>query len=524
MPTLFHHILSCSAQNHAKSVALIHKKNAWSYEQLNDLVDEQASAFQEIILKPQARVGIFLPKQLENVSSCFAATKAGGVFVPINPVLKPTQVTHILNDCSVQILITSKSRLNALSEKILHCSSLVTIIIVENKMPESISLPQQVLTWNNFLSLAKEDHPSPSIIDTDIATILYTSGSTGKPKGVVLSHKNIIAGAESVSDYLDLTCHDRLLAVLPLSFDYGLNQLTTALYAGACCVMLDYLLPRDVIKTIEQHKITGVAGVPSLFAQLTSLKWPETIKSHLRYFTNSGGKLPISIIDSFQKQLPEAQLFLMYGLTEAFRSTYLPPEQLKKHPNSIGKAIPNAKILVVREDGTPCKANEPGELVHCGSLVAQGYWNNREETDKRFKPAPNQLNELPITEMAVWSGDQVSFDEDGYLYFIGRNDEMIKTSGYRVSPTEIEDELYASGLVEEAVALGIKHETLGQTIHAIVTSKNSDENCQLDLMAHCKEKLPNFMVPEKITVIDIFPKNANGKIDRIALIKDSIYE
>ncbi len=524
MPILFHHILSCSAQNHAKSVALIHKKNTWSYQELNELTDRQALALQEIGLKPQARVGIFLPKQLETVSSFFSTAKAGGIFVPINPVLKPSQVEHILNDCSVQILITSASRLKVLSEKLSRCSSLTAIIIVENKMPETISLSQSILTWNNFLSLAKDNSSYPQIIDTDIVAILYTSGSTGKPKGVILSHRNIIAGTKSVSKYLNLTCYDRLLAVLPLSFDYGLNQLTTALYSGACCVMLDYLLPRDVIKTIEQNKITGVAGVPPLFAQISSLSWPESIKSHLRYFTNSGGKLAVSIINTLQKQLPNVQLFLMYGLTEAFRSTYLLPEQLKNRPDSIGKAIPNAKILVVRKDGSLCNANEPGELVHCGSLVSLGYWNNPEETAKRYKPVPTQIHELPITETAVWSGDQVSFDDEGYLYFIGRDDEMIKTSGYRVSPTEIEDELYASGLVKEAVALGIKHETLGQTIHVFVTGKNSNCNCQLDLLSYCKEKLPNYMVPENITVLDAFPKNANGKIDRVALTSSSIYE
>lgn len=519
MPRLFHQILSNSAKKKPGLTALIHKKKSWSYHELKELTDLQSRAFQKINLKPQARVAIYLPKQLETVSSFFAISQAGGIFVPINPILKPSQVSHILNDCSVQILITSNARLQTLSSELLNCSNLVTVIIVENEISFSLSLPQQILTWDNFLTLSNINVPSPCLIDTDIACILYTSGSTGKPKGVIVSHKNLIAGTQSVTEYLQISSNDRLLAILPFSFDYGLNQLTTAIYKGACCVIQDYLLPQDVIKTIENNNITGFAAIPSLFAQISNLNWPSTINQHLRYVTNSGGKLPTSIINTLQKLLPSVNIYLMYGLTEAFRSTYLPPEQIKIRPDSIGKAIPNAKILVVREDGTPCQANEPGELVHCGSLVTLGYWNNPEETAKRFKPNPAQINQSPITEMAVWSGDKVIFDEEGYLYFIARNDEMIKSSGYRISPTEIEDEVYASGLVEEAVAIGIKHALLGHEIHLIVTSKIKSECTEANLLAHCKKTLPHFMLPKQITIAEQLPKNANGKIDRIALIK-----
>jgi acyl-CoA ligase (AMP-forming) (exosortase A-associated) len=322
-----------------------------------------------------------------------------------------------------------------------------------------------------------------------------------------------------VSEYLNISSTDRLLAVLPFSFDYGLNQLTTALLKGSCCVLLDYLLPRDVINTLVAQKITGLAAVPPLWAQLASLEWPETINSHLRYMTNSGGKMPKSVLNALRKKVPDNQFFLMYGLTEAFRSTYLPPEQIDERPDSMGKAIPNAEILVVREDGTSCAAHEPGELVHRGSLVAMGYWNDPVKTAERFKPAPGQLKELPLTEIAVWSGDTVTMDAEGYLYFVGRKDDMIKTSGYRVSPTEIEEVIYISGMVKEAAAIGIEHEELGQAILVVVSVEDSDKFIEQELVNLCKAQLPNFMVPARIEILASLPKNPNGKIDRKALVQ-----
>jgi acyl-CoA ligase (AMP-forming) (exosortase A-associated) len=352
-------------------------------------------------------------------------------------------------------------------------------------------------------------------IDMDMAAILYTSGSTGKPKGVVLSHRNLLAGAESVAEYLEITHSDRLLAVLPFSFDYGLNQLTTCLLTGACCVLMDYLLPRDVISALEKYQITGLAAVPPLWAQLAELPWPDRINHHLRYMTNSGGKMPKAILQKLRNKAADSRFFLMYGLTEAFRSTYLPPEQIDFRPDSIGKAIPNAEIMVVKEDGTLCAANEPGELVHRGSLVSLGYWNDADKTDERFKPAPGQLQGLPITEYAVWSGDTVTMDEEGYLYFVGRKDDMIKTSGYRVSPSEIEEVVYASGLVKEAAAIGVEHHSLGQAILVVASVNNTDAEFELQrLLDFCKAELPNFMVPAKIEILPELPRNPNGKIDR----------
>lgn len=519
MPTLLHHLLFKSAQQQSHRLAIVHKKTSVSYEQLAEQVQQQASALVGIHLKPQQRVAVFLPKQVETVSSLLAISLAGGVFVPINPVLKAPQVAYILNDCTVHILITSYTRLQSLAPVLVDCPDLHTIVLVDNDRvanPLTNWQSYSILSWNDYLHHVTT-YPTPPIIDTDMAAILYTSGSTGKPKGVVLSHRNLVAGAKSVSDYLSITAADRLLAVLPFSFDYGLNQLLSALLNGACCVLLDYLLPRDVLTALDTHKITGLACVPPLWAQLAKLEWSPRINEHLRYLTNSGGKMPKSVLAAIRQRVPNGQFFLMYGLTEAFRSTYLPPEQLDSRPDSIGKAIPNAEILVVREDGTPCVAHEAGELVHRGSLVAMGYWNDPIKTAERFKPAPNQNPALPFTEIAVWSGDTVTMDEDGYLYFVGRKDDMIKSSGYRISPTEIEEVVYSSGFAKEAAAIGIEHESLGQGVLVVLSLEQPEHYDEVLLMKHCQARLPNFMLPAKIIIMPNLPKNPNGKIDRKAL-------
>lgn len=514
MPTLLHHLLFKTAQHAPLRPAIVYKKTTVSYEQLAEQVQQQAAALIASHLKPQQRVAIFLPKQLETVSSMLAISLAGGVFVPINPVLKAPQVAYILNDCNVHILITSKSRLQNLAPVLDNCPDLHTVVLVDHDTPASLLEARSIVGWNDFVRRTTT-HTMPNIIDTDMAVILYTSGSTGKPKGVVLSHRNLVAGAKSVSEYLNITEQDRLLAVLPFSFDYGLNQLLSALLNGACCVLLDYLLPRDVLTTLETQKITGLACVPPLWAQLAKLDWSPNINEHLRYLTNSGGKMPKAVLTAIRQRVPNGQFFLMYGLTEAFRSTYLPPDQLDTRPDSIGKAIPNADILVVREDGSPCVAHEAGELVHRGSLVALGYWNDPIKTAERFKPAPKQNAALPFPEIAVWSGDTVTMDEEGYLYFVGRKDDMIKSSGYRISPTEIEEVIYSSGVAKEAAAIGVEHESLGQAVVVVLSPEPHYDEALL--MQHCQAQLPNFMLPAKIIVLDNLPKNPNGKIDRNAL-------
>jgi acyl-CoA ligase (AMP-forming) (exosortase A-associated) len=473
------------------------------------------------------RVAIYLEKRFESVIASFGTTAAGAVFVPINPLLKPEQVAFILRDCNVRVLVTSAERLALLKHDLADCHDLRHLVLTDSvRQHASVHLEGQsnavdgcsLLTWHDVLSCpTRHGH---RVIDTDMAAIFYTSGSTGKPKGVVLSHRNMLAGAKSVASYLENNPQDSLLAALPLSFDAGFSQLTTAFHTGARVVLLNYLLPRDVLKAMQRERVTGLTAVPPLYIQLAALEWPPSINEHLRYFANTGGRMPLETLTSLRQRVPKARPFLMYGLTESFRSTYLPPEEIDRRPDSIGKAIPNAEILVLRDDGSSCAPGEPGELVHRGALVGMGYWNDAEKTAERYKrlasDAPGRHAGLQLHEYAVFSGDTVRKDAQGFLYFIGRRDDMIKTSGYRVSPTEVEEIVYATQLVGECIAFGVEHPTLGSAIQIIATqAEGLDYRGQKSLISECKLRMPAYMVPAGIEFVKgPLPRNPNGKIDR----------
>jgi acyl-CoA ligase (AMP-forming) (exosortase A-associated) len=509
MNHLIHDSLFDSAARTPAAEALVYGDKHCSYAQLAAQARAVAALLLDARLAPGARVAVYMEKRIENVAAMFGAAAAGCVFVPVNPLLKPEQVAYILADCNVRLLATTAERLAQLAPVLERCPDLRAVLLADGDVPPAdVTLP--VLAWPARDAAAFVPHRR---IDTDVAAILYTSGSTGQPKGVVLSHRNMVAGAQSVASYLDLRADDRLLAVLPLSFDYGLSQLTTAFLRGATVVLMNYLFPKDIVAMVARERITGLAAVPPLWIALARLAWPADCT--LRFITNSGGAMPVPTVQALREALPHAQVFLMYGLTEAFRSTYLPPEEVARRPDSIGRAIPNAEILVVRPDGTLCDADEPGELVHRGALVALGYWNDPARTAQRFRPAPGQEPGLPVPELAVWSGDTVRRDADGYLYFIGRSDDMIKVSGYRISPTEIESVLHATGLVAEVAAFGIDHPQLGHAIAVIAVAVEEGAIDASSLLAECKRRLPAYMVPAHVDLrAGPLPRNPNGKIDR----------
>src|SRR6185295_13615252 len=441
MPDLIHELLLRSAERSPKHEALVYQGTRLDYGALAAQVAAFAAGLLRGGLGRAERVAVYLEKRAETVVAMFGAAAAGGVFVPVNPLLKPDQVAYILRDCNVQILVTTAERLELLAPLLRDCPDLRTTLVVGARQSPGAS---SIVRWEDALGGAVEAAPH-RVIDADMAAILYTSGSTGKPKGVVLSHRNMVAGAKSVAQYLENHPQDRILSALPLSFDAGFSQLTTAFHAGASVTLINYLLPRDVVNAVARDRITGLTAVPPLWIQLAELEWPQAARDSLRYIANTGGRMPRATLDRLRAALPKTLPYLMYGLTESFRSTYLPPSEVDRRPDSIGKAIPNAEVLVVREDGTPCAPGEEGELVHRGALVSLGYWNDPEKTAERFKPAPGQPKGLTMPEMAVWSGDTVRRDEEGFLYFVSRRDEMIKTSGYRVSPTEVEEVIYATG-------------------------------------------------------------------------------
>lgn len=519
MTTLVHELISHNVQRSPEAIALQVKNISLSYAQLNEGITKVAQGYASLAIKNGDRIGIYLAKNQENVESMFACSLVGAIFVPINPVLKAQQVSYIANDCQITLLITNRARLTALASLLDNFSELKTIIVIDANEQELermvFSKSLNLLSWRSFIS-AKQTQVNLqcSLSPDDLAAILYTSGSTGQPKGIMLSHTNMVLGAKSVSQYLELKAKDNILAVLPLSFDYGLNQLTSCFLVGGKCVLLDYLLASDVIKAIATYKITGLAAVPPLWVQLTKITWPINAVQSIRYFTNSGGVLPLKILAALQENMPQAKPYLMYGLTEAFRSTFLPPSEIQSKPNSMGKAIPNAEILVLRENGSTCDDDEVGELVHIGPLVALGYWKNETATAERFKKTPNQALNVKNNDRAVFSGDYVKRDSNGFLYFVSRKDAMIKTSGYRVSPTELEAILLQLPEITEAAIIASPSAELGQTIIAVIVSTNNDQpSVTKSIMKHCQLNLPNYMLPKEVVFLSELPRNANGKVD-----------
>ncbi|MFM5953565.1 MAG: acyl-CoA ligase (AMP-forming), exosortase A system-associated [Novosphingobium sp.] len=480
--------------------ALVLREGTHSYKDLRDRVARLAGWLSAQVPESGARVATWAAKGELTCLMPLAAARAGLVHVPINPLLKHAQVAHILADSGATLLIGTPARLAGLDA---------------NDVPAAC---RAVGEGDALLLAETAERMDPSTADPDdLAAILYTSGSTGKPKGVMLSHANMWLGAESVARYLGLADNDVTLAVLPLSFDYGQNQLLSTWFAGGSVVPLDYLTPRDVIKAVDRCAITTLAAVPPLWVQLAELDWPAQTAARLRRLTNSGGALTEDLVRRLRGQFPQARLFAMYGLTEAFRSTYLDPALIDSHPTSMGKAIPHAEILVIGDDGAVADDGVEGELVHCGPLVAQGYWQDKERTAERFKPAPAASS---YGGLAVWSGDRVKRDRDGLLYFVGRRDAMIKSAGNRISPQEIEEAALATGLVAEAVALGIPDERLGQAVHLIVRAAPQAANAEQDLPRILLKELPNFMQPKHIHWRAAMPVSPNGKIDRTGLYQE----
>lgn len=466
-----------------------------SYEALNSRVGALAAWLAATVPDKGGRVATWLPKTELACLMPLAAVRAGLVHVPVNPLLKRAQVAHILSDSGAALLIANKGRIETLDP------ADAPVVLEESSV------------WAQVEGLGKCLPPGAGQPD-DLAAILYTSGSTGRPKGVVLSNANVWLGAVSVAHYLAITPDDRVLAVLPLAFDYGQNQLLSTWYAGGAVIPLDYLTPRDVVKAVARHNVTTIAAVPPLWLQLVEQDWPPDVAAHLRRLTNSGGALTPSLVQGLRRKFPKARLFPMYGLTEAFRSTYLDPALVDAHPTSIGRAIPFAEIMVVTDDGRAAGIDEEGELVHAGPLVAQGYWQDTERTAERFRPAPAFSH---MGGMAVWSGDRVRRDADGLLHFVGRRDAMIKTSGNRVSPQEVEEAAIATGLVAEAVALGLPDPQLGHAIHLVARAAGDVDHAKAELIPALTRTIPNFMVPRHVHWRAVMPISPNGKLDRVAL-------
>lgn len=515
MKTAFHHLLRDMALQRPTNRAVTHGDVCRSYDDLWQQTKQLATEFLALDVARHDRIAIYLDKRHETVAAMFAASAAGCIFVPINPLLRSPQVAHILADSGAKVLVTSSERWALLASGLEGAPALRHVVLVDGSLG---NMAVKGIDFHRWPDGARIDlFVEPNQPDLDLCAILYTSGSTGRPKGVALSHRNLLAGAESVSSYLNNSPDDVILAALPLSFDAGLSQITTAFNVGAHVVLLNYVLPQDVPRLCARHGVTGITAVPPLWIQLADIGWPDAARQRLRYFANTGGRMPKALLDRLRHQFPDALPYLMYGLTEAFRSTYLDPAEIDRRPDSIGKAIPNVEILVVDASGALCGPGEEGELVHRGALVAQGYWNDEARTAERFRPVPDRHQPWRSPELAVFSGDIVKRDAEGFLYYVGRRDEMIKTSGYRVSPTEIEEAAFETHLVNDVVAVGLEDERLGQRVVLVASAAGAGPLDVSGLIKGMKQRLPLYMVPSEVVERTSIPRSPNGKFDRVLL-------
>ncbi|MGR3249492.1 MAG: AMP-binding protein [Paracoccus sp. (in: a-proteobacteria)] len=506
-------LLADNLPANSSKTALIDAARSVTYAELVAEADVVADYLTRIGIRAGDRVIVHLRKGIEEVAAMFGVAKIGAVVVNVNHQWTAQQLIYVAENSGARALVTQHAALKDLPGGALPPVFVGVLLLGDGDPPNDLCS-----LWRDQSPTAEAQEAAPA--GDDLAMIIYTSGSTGMPKGVMLSHRNIRIGAESVIAYLGLRADDRLLSVLPYSFDAGLNQLTTMLMTGGSVVHQPVAMPSELVRSIRDHSVTGFAGVPPLWNQVVRYldQQPEELPS-LRLITNTGGKIPPDILERMPDVFPGVDIFLMYGLTEAFRSTYLPPAKFAAKKGSIGRAIPNAQVHVIQHGRGRAGPGEQGELVHGGPLVSLGYWQQPELTRQKIRPCP-ELADLLGDAPVVYSGDLVRVDEDGDLWFVGRIDDMIKTSGFRLSPTEVEDLVSQSGMVLDVVAYGVEDHDMGQVVHVAIAPQDGFEHGKL--LAHCRRSMPHYMVPRHIHEWPgAMPRTASGKLDRPAVIRAS---
>lgn len=516
---LVHGLLENSATRLPDKVALICDGQRLTYGQLNSLSSRIATSLGDLGVRRHDRVVIFLENSVEAVIALFAVLKAGAAFVILNPGMKAPKLNFILKDSGARAIITHAAKAPVVRESIADAPDLIQVVWCQGEGREAVSELQspagkRTVSWHDLIR-----NPEPGAartvrtIDVDLATIIYTSGSTGEPKGVVSTHYNMVAAATSITTYLANKEDDIILSTLPLSFDYGLYQIImVTLFGGTVVLEKSFGFPYRVIERLVQERVTGFPIVPTMVAILLQMENLGRFNfSSLRYMTNTAAALPLSYIDRLRSLFPQVTLFSMYGLTECKRVSYLPPEELDRRPGSVGIPIPNEEVFIVDENGEEVGAGKVGELVVRGLNVMQGYWNRPEETARTFRPGRYR------GETLLYTGDLFRCDEEGFLYFVARKDDLIKTRGERVSPKEVENALCALEGVVECAVIGVPDEILGQAIKAFVVCDGNGRVSEERVLAHCSKSLEPFMIPKYVEFRESLPKSASGKIDRKSL-------
>lgn len=499
-----HEFLENSARRFPEKTCLVIGQERWSYSDIDRKANRVANGLISLGVNRGDRVVLCLPNSMELVVGIFAVLKIGGVFVAVNPGTKASKLSYILNNCQAAVLLTAIPPGDILDTIRSEVPNLRNIIYTGNS--EHPAGAESNPTFDEFTASFPDEEPHIPMIDLDLACLIYTSGSTGEPKGVMSDHSNVDFAASSIISYLENDETDIVLSALPLSFDYGLYQLLMVFKFGGTLVLeKNFVFPNVLLKKLEDEKVTGFPGVPTMFSLLLQQDLSAYDLSHLRYITNTAAALPPRHIEQIRLRFPGATLFSMYGLTETKRTLYLPPDQLDRRPGSVGIAIPGTEVWVEGEDGIRLPAGEVGELVVRGRHVMRGYWNDPEESAKRFRPG------IIPGERLCYTGDLFRTDEEGFFYFVGRKDDIIKCRGEKVSPVEVEKVLYSLPGIVEAAVIGVPDAVLGQAVKAFVV-RSDQALTEKAVLAHCRANLEDFMIPKVIEFRDQLEKSPSGKI------------
>ena len=504
--TLVNHFLEYSAFRYPKKIAIIEEERTVTYCELENMANKVAYTLIDQGVVKGDRVVVFMENKIESVVAIFASLKAGAVFVVINYSTKLNKVEFILNNSGAKAIIIQNEKVGILNN--CSCPFLEVVIVCGNPVDSYTHIRyEEIISFNHKKRLL------PKCIDLDLACIIYTSGSTGSPKGVMLSHRNIISAAHSITTYLENNHDDIIINMLPLAFDYGLYQVFMAFKVGGTIVLeKSFAFPNKIIERLIKEKVTGFPGVPSIFALLLKMSNLNSKDFRfIRYITNTAAALPINHICKLRKLFPSTKIYSMYGLTECKRVSYLPPEEIDRNPSSVGKGMPNQEVFIVNENDEKVGYGEVGELVVRGTNVMLGYWNLPEETAKRLRPGRY------YGEYVLYTGDLFKMDKEGYLYFVARKDDIIKSKGEKISPKEVENVLYSLDGIIEAAVIGVPDEICGQVVKAYIVLDNDSKLTERETLKFCSQNLENYMIPRYLEIVDSLPKTATGKINKLTL-------